>query len=172
MKSLFAAAALAAVSLCCAAQQATERSTYKPGRDPQSAANVGQSGSPSGSATGALPFDKTYTELTPEQKKQVRSSYVNLGEADEPPYPADGMKALYGPITKAQARTLITGKFRAEVEVDREGHAVSIAVFETSSEEMTRMVAGVALLIKYKPALCRGVPCAMNFPIRVGFAVE
>ena len=33
-------------------------------------------------------------------------------------------------------------------------------------------MANVLLLIKFKPALCQGQPCAMGFPVKVTFKVE
>ena len=127
---------------------------------------------PPGNAVGAIPFDRPYSALTKEQRAQVRSCYVKLGETDEPPYPLDGLQAIYDPIVEAQKYLRVEGEFSADVEVNAEGVATTITILRTPSKKVTDFVASVALLAKYKPAICEGAPCAMGFPIRMGFNLK
>jgi len=131
------------------------------------------SGGDGGTARGRVPFDKPYELLTKEQQGRVMSAYEHMGAGDEPPFPLGGLKTLYEPITQERLRLRVEeGLFRGELKVDAEGNAVSMTVFETPSPGATKLVAGVALLTKFKPALCSGNPCAMSFPFRVSFVIE
>ena len=102
-----------------------------------------------------MPFDKEYAELSQQQRQAFKSQYERMGEADEPPFPLAGLRSLYEPMVKAQAR--------ANIEV---------RIVRTPGKAMTNFVAGVAFLTKFKPAVCRGAPCAMGFPVRVDFKLE
>ena len=125
-----------------------------------------------GNALSAIPFDKPYELLTPTEQARVKSVYESMGAGDEPPFPIGGLATLYDPLTKGQQRLLVEGAFIAEVTVSSKGEGVAITVFKTPSERVTKFVAGIALLTKYKPALCQGVPCEMAFPIRMQLKVE
>jgi hypothetical protein len=128
-------------------------------------------GSREGNAEGPVPFNRQYGQLTAAQKDVVRSSYVALGDSDEPPFPLDGLGALYGPITKGQQQLLVSGEFRADAEIDAEGNVISIAVLQSPSAQVTKFVANILVLTRFKSARCLGQPCAMGFPVRVTFKV-
>ena len=49
------------------------------------------------SAEGAIPFDKSYGELTAAQQSRFKLFYVALGEGDEPPFPLQGLGTLFDP---------------------------------------------------------------------------
>lgn len=100
------------------------------------------------------------------------SAYERLDQGDEPPFPVGGLAALYDPLTKAQHLLLVEGDFSANLQVDAQGDGVAIGIFKSPGPQTTRVVSAVALLTKFKPALCKGVPCSMGFPIRVHFTVH
>jgi hypothetical protein len=125
-----------------------------------------------GNSISALPFDRPYESLSAAQQALVKAAYEFMGEGDEPPFPIGGLVAIYDPITRGQQRVLLEGRFEADVQINSQGEATSIAVLKSPGEPFTKFVAGVALLAKYKPARCNGVPCAMAFPIRVNLKVE
>jgi len=123
-------------------------------------------------AVGPIPFDKSYGQLTAAQQNRFKLFYVALGEGDEPPFPMQGLGALYRPVTQAQQKLLVSGEFRADAEIDKEGNVVSVAVLQSPNEQVTRFMANVLLLTKFKPALCHAQPCSMGFPVKVSFKVE
>jgi hypothetical protein len=49
---------------------------------------------------------------------------------------------------------------------------LAVAVLQSPNEQVTKFMASVLLLTKFKPALCRGQPCKMGFPVKVIFKVE
>jgi len=50
----------------------------------------------------SIPLNKTYEQLTSEQKAEFRSLYASLGEGDEPPFPVQGIKPIFNNIKKGQ----------------------------------------------------------------------
>ncbi|HSH89321.1 MAG TPA: hypothetical protein VK996_05015 [Ramlibacter sp.] len=118
-------------------------------------------------ATGSVPFDKRYDELTAEQQANVRSLYQQLGPRDEPPFPVNGLATVYKAISTAQNLLHVQGNLSMFVEIDAKGEPQSVKVFESPDPKMTRAVASILMLEKYKPALCDGTPCAMGFPVRL-----
>jgi hypothetical protein len=129
-------------------------------------------GSPIGNAESRIPFDRTFGQLTPEQQAMIRFGYEEMSETDEPPFPVGGLGAIYDPVTEGQQRLGAEGAFNADVAIDREGNAVAVAVYRSPNKNVTKFVSSILLLTKFKPALCRGEPCAMSFPVRVNFEMR
>jgi len=157
------------MSMGVAAQEAGDGERYKLKRDVDFSSLYPRSGA---EAAGALPFDKPYGELTPAQQKRLKTAYVALDDADEPPFPLQGLGALYRPVSKGQQKLLVSGDFRADAEVDKEGNVVAVAVRQSPNEQVTKFMANLLLLTKFKPAVCQGQPCQMGFPVKVTFKVE
>jgi len=111
-----------------------------------------------------IPLNKTYAELTPEQKTELRKMYENLPEGDEPPFPEQGMKPIFSAIRKAQRIRQARGELNMAVTVDAQGNATKVedrgGVYDA---QMTEIAQQVLLLTKYKPAVCGGQPCTMQF---------
>jgi TonB family protein len=118
------------------------------------------------SVTSALPVNKRYHELTDDQKAYLHASYESMGEGDEPPYPRDGLESLYAAIGRVQQALQVEGRLSFEVRVDGKGQATAVDFLSSPSPEMTNAVGRVAMLMPYKPALCKGQPCTMSFPVR------
>lgn len=93
-----------------------------------------------------------------------------MAEDDEPPFPIDGLGALFKPIIEAvQSLPPIRGQLDMEVEVDSSGKAKSVKVHQSPSPEVTQVAAAALMFHTYKPAVCGGKPCAMAFPLRGDF---
>ena len=116
-----------------------------------------------------IPFDKRYSELTSEQRELLKRQYERMGNDDEPPFPVDGLGPIYKALAAAQKKLLVEGSMVLFVEVDRGGQATSVSVLRSPDPEMTRVAAAVLMLEKYKPAVCDGAPCKMQFPFRMEF---
>jgi len=111
-----------------------------------------------------IPLDKTYAELTPEQKAELHAMYENLPEGDEPPFPATGIRPIFNAIRKAQRIRQAQGELNMAVTVGPDGNAIKVedrgGVYDI---QMTEIAQQVLLLTKYKPAVCKGQPCTMQF---------
>ena len=62
-------------------------------------------------ADDTIPLDKPWGKLSRAQQQIVRSWYEGLSESDEPPYPIDGLQAIFSEITKVQAAVPVAGAF-------------------------------------------------------------
>ncbi|HJV62920.1 MAG TPA: hypothetical protein VJ743_18365 [Albitalea sp.] len=119
-----------------------------------------------------IPFDKRYADLSSEQKDGLRSLYKDMGPADEPPFPRDGLAPLVRLLQKGQSKMLVTGPLYLIVDVSAEGEAEAVKAIGSPSPEMTQFAASVMLLTKYKPALCAGTPCKQQYPFALQFDVR
>jgi hypothetical protein len=116
-----------------------------------------------------LPLDKGYPDLSPEEQSYVKSQYEPMRANDEPPFPVNGLRPIYKAIATIQQKLLVTGGMSLVVDINDQGQATSVSVLRSPDSEMTKLVASVLMLQKYKPALCSGSPCSMQFPFRVTF---
>jgi len=111
-----------------------------------------------------IPLNKTYAELTPEQKAELHKMYENLPAGDEPPFPEQGMKPIFSAIKKAQRIRQARGEINMAVTVDAQGNATKVEDRGGVHDiQMTEIAQQVLLLTKFKPAVCSGQPCTMQF---------
>jgi hypothetical protein len=114
-----------------------------------------------------VPPDLDYKELTPEQQATVASWYGALAPGDEPPYPVQGPGEFY------KAMSYITGRLREEgviylyVLVGADGKPRSVRAIGLNNPDVRKVIAKVAGMVKYKPAVCAGQPCEMAYPYRL-----
>ncbi|MGI4845047.1 MAG: MORN repeat-containing protein [Janthinobacterium lividum] len=124
-------------------------------------------------AIGFAPMDATWQALTPVQKALVRNAYPALDDADEPPYPLKGTRKFYGEVAKLYQRfTDYRGDATVYVTVGADGVPASATAYGVTHQEFARYLATVAMMQRFKPALCAGTPCQMIYPIRFKFTLE
>lgn len=116
-----------------------------------------------------VPIKRSYEQLKPEEKAIVHSWYAHLGPGDEPPYPADGLAPLFNSIQSGQKKLMVRGDLELNVTIAPSGQATEVQVMKSPGYEMTEYASSVLLLAKYKPAVCKGKPCQMQFPVFVRF---
>ncbi|NRF72476.1 energy transducer TonB [Aquincola sp. S2] len=119
-----------------------------------------------------IPINKRYEELTASEKALVNQVYENVQPGDEPPFPADGLKPIHEAMRKAQAKLLVEGDLILIVTVGPNGSPTAVKVIGSPSAEMTNFAATVLLLTRFKPAVCQGSPCQMQFPFAFNFRVR
>ncbi|MEO8064556.1 MAG: hypothetical protein ABI821_17605 [Pseudomonadota bacterium] len=118
-----------------------------------------------------IPLNKTYDQLTPEEKAELNSMYEKLADGDEPPFPAKGMKPIFNAIKKGQSVLRARGELNFGVTVGPDGVASKVDDFGgvggPNAYEMSQYVASILVKAQYKPAVCQGKPCSMQFPFRL-----
>jgi hypothetical protein len=119
--------------------------------------------------SGPLPFDSTYAALTPEQKAVLFSDYESLAPGDEPPFPLYGIRHLVKPLVPFAETWSPVGPLVAAVDVDSKGNAVAVTVYRSPDPALSRVVSGALTFETYKPALCQGQPCRMQYVLRLDF---
>ena len=117
----------------------------------------------------SLPLNKRYDELTTEQKDIVNLWYEHIGPGDEPPFPMEGLKSIYEPFAELQARLHVVGDLVLVATVGQDGTVVEVKTYRSPTDQVTRVASSILLLTKFKPALCRGKPCKMDFPVEIAF---
>ena len=116
-----------------------------------------------------FPIDKRYHELTEAEKAVLRGAYESMPDGDEPPFPAQGLAPIMKRLVQLQGRTRFEGVVHLHVKVNASGDATEVALVKHSSVEAAKAVAYVLVTTKYKPALCRGTACAMDYPFHMEF---
>lgn len=120
----------------------------------------------------SIPINRPYEGLTEAERERVRGWYESMPVTEEPPFPREGLKPILDALLKAQQRLLVTGDLFLIASVDPTGTVTSVKAIGSPSPEMVKFAASVLLLTKFKPAVCDGSPCAMEFPLRQSFRVE
>ena len=117
-----------------------------------------------------IPPDKTYAELSLDQQNLLKRQYQPMRPGDEPPYPLYGTYRIYDAIRAAQRKLAVEGTLDMVVQIDDKGKATSVAVLSSPDPVMTRAAASILMMQQYKPAVCGGTPCAMQYPFGINFA--
>lgn len=114
--------------------------------------------------TSKIPLNKTYGQLTEAQKAELNKMYESLPPGDEPPFPAEGIKPIFNAIKNAQRVLQARGALDLAVTVGPDGKATKVDDFShLRSTQMAELAQQVLLLTKYKPGMCSGTPCTMQF---------
>jgi hypothetical protein len=103
-----------------------------------------------------IAINRGYADLSPEERQRFLENYENLPAGDEPPFPVEGLRALLDPILKAQQKLLVKGDLFLIATIDAK----------------TKVAASIFYLTKFKPAVCGGSGCQMEFPLRLSFVVD
>ena len=115
-----------------------------------------------------IPLNKSYGQFTAEQKEYFHAMYESLKPGDEPPFPLDGLKPIINAINKGQSLVRARGELNLTVTVGPDGKATEVADYgSTRNDEILKFAASILLLTKYKPAICSGRPCTMQFPFNL-----
>jgi hypothetical protein len=111
-----------------------------------------------------IPLNKTYGQLTDAQKAELHKMYESLPPGDEPPFPAEGIKPIFTAIKNAQRVLQARGSLDMAVTVGPDGKAIKVDDFShLRSTQMADLAQQVLLLTKYKPGMCSGTPCTMQY---------
>ncbi|MFS2006662.1 hypothetical protein ACEN9F_23935 [Duganella sp. CT11-25] len=114
-----------------------------------------------------VPFNSSYSQLTPAEQLKVKRYYPFLGPTDEPPYPEGGPAAIIAAIAGNGVEK--PGDLAMDVLIDADGKFVTATVFKSPDVNTTHFAAAQFVKAKFKPAICDGKPCAMLYPLRLRF---
>jgi hypothetical protein len=123
-------------------------------------------------STTILPVNRTYQQLTPKERAYVSSWYEYVAPGDEPPFPLDGLRSIFDAVRKGQEKLLVRGKLLLVATVEPNGTVSTVKAYASPDPKMAEFVGEVLLLTKFKPAVCSGRPCRMDFPLSYNFKVR
>lgn len=115
--------------------------------------------------TTLYPLDRSWSKLTPQERVSLRRFYENMPENDEPPFPQDGLEAVVRDLMSRAGSVEYKGPFRIHVTVDSKGLVTGVDLVEYVDLKRARYLAQAFLDVKFKPAVCGGKPCTMQFPM-------
>ncbi|MBC3872874.1 hypothetical protein [Undibacterium flavidum] len=121
-------------------------------------------------ATSSISMDRSYQELSEEEKEAIRSVYDNMPENDEPPYPLYGTREIHRKMSQTQQYVAAKGVLTMTVDVSSTGEAQSVSIYESPDPDITRVASLVLMETKYKPAVCGGKACKMQYFFQVQFS--
>ncbi len=111
-----------------------------------------------------IPLNKPYAEFTPAEKAELHKAYETLAPGDEPPFPAEGIKPIFTAIKNAQRVLQSKGQLDMKVTVDPSGNAIKVDdVGSVPAGQMTEIAKQALMQTKYKPAVCKGEPCTLQY---------
>jgi hypothetical protein len=154
---MVAVALFAAISSVCLAQDERYklREDFRVGRNISHVVNTSSS----------LPQKAKYFQLGPPQKVITRSWYVNLNEADDPPYPDIGIGFMLRMFERLSQDLDVQGELALELTVNQYGKVESVRVIRSPSPELARRASRSAQRATFTPGLCQSLPCTMPYPI-------
>lgn len=123
-------------------------------------------------AHSSIPINLPYAQLSPDDRSAFNANYESIAEGDEPPFPLKGLRALIDPIQKAQEKLFARGELFLVATIGPDGKARQVSSYRSPGPEMTNFAAQALMLTPFKPAICSGKPCTMDFPLRMTFRVE
>ncbi len=116
-----------------------------------------------------LPLNRRYAELDEREKALVRANYEGMPEADEPPFPAEGLLPLMTTLQIGAERGYPKGLMAVVVDVDSTGRVQHAQTYGKVDADFARFAASVLARTPFKPAVCAGKPCAMQYVLRIEF---
>lgn len=119
-----------------------------------------------------VPIDSTYGQLTADEKARWLQQYEAFPTNHEPPYPKAGLQALLRQMIPAQRLVRAEGSLSVLADVDASGKVTSVSVLLTPDPAMSQAAAAALMRTEFKPALCAGQPCKMQFPLRISFTMD
>ena len=123
--------------------------------------------------TSPIPINVTYEELSDAEKAKIRANYDSMPEADEPPFPKAGLEPIWKEVTKeGRHSSNQIGDVVVVASVDKDGVVREVAVYNTTSNNMTRIVSTALAATEFKPAVCSGKPCAMDFILEARLDID
>jgi hypothetical protein len=114
-----------------------------------------------------VPFDSTYGALTADQRAVLFQDYESLSPGDEPPFPLYGVRHAVRPLISYIETWNPVGPLVASVDVDSKGDAVEVTVYKSPDQQLSRLASKALALEKYKPGVCKGAPCRMQYVLRL-----
>ena len=121
---------------------------------------------------GGIALNQKYAELSAQDRGKLHTLWESIPDGDEPPFPAKGLKPIHDAVYKAQQQLLVEGPLTLIATVNPQGKVDSVKVINSPSPEMTKFAASLVALTEFKPAICGGTPCQMDFPVYYKFLIK
>ena len=119
-----------------------------------------------------LPLNRRYAELDSGEKAVVRGQYEGMPAADEPPFPAEGLLPVFQAVQTGAGKLPSLGQLTLVADVDSSGRVRHVDTFGKADPEFARFAARVLASTPFKPGLCAGKSCNMQFVLKMQIAAR
>lgn len=119
-----------------------------------------------------VPLNRTYEQLSPAEKALIRAWYEDMPATDEPPFPRAGLYPVMDAVRKGQQRVLAEGDLFLVATVNGSGGVDEVKAYGKADPLLVDFVSRVVMQTPFKPAVCGGVPCRMDFPLNFMLTVK
>lgn len=119
-----------------------------------------------------VPLNKKYHQLTADEKRVVHAAYEGIADGDEPPFPLGGQGAVLRGVLKIQQELMLKGELFLIAEVDAKGRVDQVSVVAAPDPQMAKGAAVVLMSTPFKPAVCAGKPCKMEYPLHLELSIR
>lgn len=117
-----------------------------------------------------LPLNRRYAELDSSEKAVVRGQYEGIPAADEPPFPSEGLLPVFQAVQTGAGKLPSLGQLTLVADVDSSGRVRHVDTFGKADPEFARFAARVLAATPFKPGLCAGKACNMQFVLKMQIA--
>lgn len=116
-----------------------------------------------------LPLNRRYAELDDAEKAQLKADYEGMPAADEPPFPAQGLFPIFNALKEGMDKHGALGTMTLVADVDAEGKVRHVDSFGKVDPDFARFASRVLVATSFKPGVCAGKPCNMQYVLRMSF---
>jgi len=115
----------------------------------------------------SFPLDRTYEDMSEQERSDYRSAFKLASTADEPPHPVTTLKPLADHLARLQAMLQLTGELLVTVHVGTDGSPKTVSVVKSPNPDFERLVVLTLMDARYSVPKCAGQACEMDLPFSV-----
>jgi hypothetical protein len=119
-----------------------------------------------------LPLNRRYADLDAHEKAIVRANYENMPADDEPPFPAEGLLPIFDALYRGAEKHVPMGLLTLVADVDAEGKVKHVDSFGKVDPDFARFASRVLVATPFKPGVCSGKACSMQYVLRMQFGID
>lgn len=117
-----------------------------------------------------LPLNRRYAELDAAEQAMLRADYEGMPAGDEPPFPADGLLTVFTAVKNGMDKLGPLGTLTLVADVDSTGKVRHVDAFGKVDPDFARFASRVLVSTPFKPGLCAGKACNMQYVLRMEFS--
>ena len=120
----------------------------------------------------SIALNLPYHQLPVQDRLALHNWWEHIEPGDEPLFPAGGLVSIYRLIGSVNERRHQQGELLVVATVNPQGLASEVRILASPTPELGEATAKILLATKFKPAICAGAPCTMDFPVRLVLHVK
>lgn len=118
----------------------------------------------------SLPLNRRYAELDAADQAKLRADYEGMPADDEPPFPAEGLLTVFTAIKNGMDKMGALGTLTLVADVDTAGKVRHVDSYGKVDPDFARFASRVLVSTPFKPGMCAGKPCNMQYVLRLQFS--